>query len=671
MKSNSIALHPLLEEHLHLLPKGTFDELHPFLNEVSQALCERIELRKVAEERIRLSELKYRGIIEGLDIGIIETDLEGRVKKVYNSFTSITGYTEDDLLGNLPADVFLDEGMEARVAEVHAARERGEAGVWEARIRHKSGRKMTVMVSGAPIREFDGSINGSIGLHFDITAHIEREEALRQARESAEAALKSQEVFLANISHELRTPMNAILGMTQILKERTASKNLPYLEGIKSGADELLKIINDLLDIARINSGQFSLEMSDVDVYALIERSHLMMNLGADAKQVQLDYVVEEALKTRWFRTDPVRLNQIITNLVSNAIKFTDTDGRVQLSATLADGNHLTISVTDTGIGIEQDKMDAIFESFRQEDDSVTRKYGGTGLGLTITRQLVQLLGGNLKVESVKGEGSTFVFSIPVEPSEGMQELADPLVLNRFDDFHFLLVEDNGMNRLVAKTIFESWGAKVTEAENGLVALQKLKEGTFDAVMMDLQMPELGGLEAVRQIREELRTLVPVIALTANALPKEREACLRAGMDAYVSKPLDTYELNTTVTRVLDGNSDVLLEGAEQQWNSFLAGLDHAQQRALSGTLYQSISAASHQINLHYDNGDWAALSKILHSIRPAVTYAGAPHLARQIGVVEFASDERRKHAVMRCRKMLTSGLEALMVRLSQRLAMD
>lgn len=661
MKSNPTALHPLLEEHLHLLPTATFDELRPFLSEVSQALCERIELRRVAEERIRLSELKYRGIIEGLDIGIIETDLDGRVKKVYNSFTSITGYTEDDLLGNLPADVFLDEGMEARVAEVHAARERGEAGVWEACIRHKSGRKMTVMISGAPIREFDGSINGSIGLHFDITAHIEREEALRQARESAEAALKSQEVFLANISHELRTPMNAILGMTQILKERTASKNLPYLDGIKSGADELLKIINDLLDIARINSGQFSLEMSDVDVYALIERSHLMMNIGADAKQVQLDYVVDGVLKTRWFRTDPVRLNQIITNLVSNAIKFTDADGRVQLSATLADGNHLTISVTDTGIGIEQDKMDAIFESFRQEDDSVTRKYGGTGLGLSITRQLVELLGGDLRVESTKGEGSTFVFSIPVEPADGMQELADPLVLNRFDDFHFLLVEDNGMNRLVAKTIFESWGAKVTEAENGLVALQKLKEGTFDAVMMDLQMPELGGLEAVRQMRKESNNLIPVIAITANALPKERDECFRAGMDAYVSKPLVASLLNAAIERVLSGKSEAVLSESEQHWNSFLTELAPAKRSAFRENLYQSISLALPKIDLAFDNRDLNDLFQVLHSIRPAVIYAGSARLARQIGVVELAAEQRRVHAVLKCRETLMLALGALL----------
>lgn len=660
MKSNTTALHPLLEEHMHLLPSDAFDELRPFLNEVSEALCERIELLRVAEERNRLSELKYRGIIEGLDIGIIETDLDGRVKKVYNSFTSITGYTEDDLLGNLPADVFLDEGMEERVAEVHVARERGEAGVWEANILHKSGRKMTVMISGAPIREFDGTINGSIGLHFDITAHIEREEALRQARESAEAALKSQEVFLANISHELRTPMNAILGMTEILKERTDSKNLPYLDGIKSGADELLKIINDLLDIARINSGQFSLEMREVDVYALIERSHLMMNIGADAKQVQLDYVVDEVLRTKWYKTDPVRLNQIIINLVSNAIKFTGPGGHVQLEANLVNENDLSISVIDTGIGIEQDKMDAIFESFRQEDDSVTRKYGGTGLGLTITRQLVELLGGSLSVESKKGVGSTFVFYIPVEPVDTRSEVSVDFELNRFDAFHFLLAEDNEMNRLVAKTIFEGWGAKVTEAENGAVALQKLKEMPFDIVFMDLQMPELGGLDAVRKLRNELKSLVPVVALTANALPKERDDCFRAGMDACVSKPFETKELNAIIERTLSGRSEAVLSESEQHWQSFLDDLDPIKRQAFKESLRQSLELALPKIRLAYENADLDDLAQVLHSIRPVVTYAGAILLARQLGVVELAANQRRLEVVMKCQKTLVKSLKEL-----------
>lgn len=665
MKTPSLALHALLEEHLHLLPDDSSAALRPFLEGVSKALCERIELRRVADERLRLSEQKYRGIIEGLDIGIIETDLAGKVKKVYNSFTAITGYTEEELLGKHPKDVFLAPGLEERVAEVHAARERGEAGVWEAQIRHKSGRPMNLMISGAPIRELDGSISGSIGLHFDITAHVERERELREAQERAEAALKTQEVFLANVSHELRTPLNAILGITQILMQKANVSEAAYLEMIKSSSDELLRIINDLLDIARINSGQFSLDRSEVNLNALIDRSYHMMSVAAKEKSVSLNYTVDDALKERLFRTDPVRLNQIITNLVSNAVKFTEPGGRIELNAEFVGDERLFVAVTDSGVGIDESKLEAIFESFRQEDDSVTRKYGGTGLGLSITRQLVELLGGELNVESTKGVGSTFRFSIPVECIEEQHDHDTASELTRFDGFSFLLVEDNEMNRIVARTIFEGWGAQVTEAENGHEAIELLRASTFDLVLMDLQMPELGGIDAVRKIRLELKSLVPIIALTANALPRERQECLRAGMDAYVSKPLDQAVLNTTIERVLCGYSDAEFSEPEQQWQSFLSDLEPTKRQAFKENLHYSLELALPKIRLAFENKDMNDLAQILHSIRPVVTYAGAIALARQIGFVELAAGQRRDLAALKCCEVLFAELDQLTADLS------
>lgn len=666
MKSNTSALHSLLEEHLNLLPEEDIVGLSPFLKRVSQALFEEIELRRVADERIRLSEQKYRRIIEALDIGIIETDDEGCIKKVYKRFSDITGYTEEELIGKDPAKLFLEPGWEERVEEVNAARKRGEAGVWEARIRHKSGRALTMMISGAPIRELDGRITGSIGLHFDVTQHVEREQALREAQEKAEAALKAQEVFLANISHELRTPMNAILGMTQVLLEKADASHQHDLEIIQTSGKELLKIINDLLDIARMNTGQFSVEKQGVNLNDLIQRSFILMNVGARQKQVKLDYRIDERLKAQDYFIDPVRLHQIITNLVSNAIKFTPEEGEVKLFAELRGEHELYIAVSDTGIGIDQDKLDLIFESFRQEDESVTRKYGGTGLGLSITRQLVDALGGQLTVASTKGVGSEFSLTLPVVLAETSKEDGATSQLSRFDEFSLLLVEDNEMNRLVARTILESWGAKVTEVNNGKEALMELRTGAYDLVLMDLQMPEMGGVEATQAIRDELKSAIPIIALTANAIEREREYCLQVGMDAYVSKPLDAVELNVQLDRVLGGSSDALLTEEDAHWQSFVNQFDDVKKQVFRDNLCQSLHDVMPKLETAFANNDVQEIARLVHQLRPTVTYAGEVALARTLAIVELAADQGRMHTVQKCKQGVLEKLNKVLTKLNQ-----
>lgn len=381
----------------------------------------------------------------------------------------------------------------------------------------------------------------------DISQTRTLEQSLRQATVEATDASRLKSLFLANMSHEVRTPLTAIIGVAELGRDaRDLEEARQFFATISGAGSTLVALANDLLDVSRLEAGRLRLEEGPVDVRAVVKQSVALLRAQAAQKQLRLDVEVAADVP-QWVTSDRVRLQQILTNLVSNAVKFTERGG-VRVAVSWHDA-WLEVAVEDTGVGLSPEQQAKLFQPFTQADESRTRRHGGAGLGLALSRQLARLLGGDLLLTSEAGKGSVFTARLPA-PRDVVEPGPKAAVTADLSSLRVLVVEDNKVNQLLATSLLKKAGASAEVAENGRLAIERLQRGAhdFDVVLMDMQMPELDGLETTRVLRRDPRfDALPILALTAHALDEERERCLSAGMNGYLSKPIDVALFYSTL----------------------------------------------------------------------------------------------------------------------------
>lgn len=605
--------------------------------------------RKLSEQAIKINEEKYRSIIANMKLGMIEVDNDEIIQFANQSFCHMSGFELNELLGKKASRLFVNDESLEFIDKQNIQRRKGISGAYEISVRNKSGEAKWWLVSGAPRYTDKGELVGTIGIHLDITEQKTLEVELIEARQQAESSATAKQSFLTNMSHEIRTPMNAILGMGRQLQKSSLNEQQQFfLQTINDASENLLVIINDILDISKIEAGKLSLETIGFSVRDVVNKAIQVTRHRAEEKGLKLSGNTEDAI-AEVFLGDPFRLNQVLLNLLSNAVKFSN-KGSVQVVVTLLgeeDEKQLVqISVTDTGIGMEKEFIANLFQSFSQEDKSVSRKYGGTGLGMAISKQLVEMMGGNIQVESKKNIGSRFSLIIPFAigkdhdlPEREIKNSDSTLLKGK----RILLVEDNEMNRLVATVTLSHYGAVITEAFNGVEAVEAMRKFEYDLVLMDMQMPVMDGLVATRIIRKELESTIPIIALTANAIKGENDKCIAAGMNDYVSKPFAEEDLVNMIAKWLGQNSilipakGILVE--EKLYNlsklEEISRGDKSFVKKMVAMFCDTVPAAVAEIKTAYEHKDYTKIKSVAHRIKPSIDSMGIESLKNEIRQIE------------------------------------
>ncbi|MEM9023670.1 MAG: ATP-binding protein, partial [Bacteroidota bacterium] len=585
------------------------------------------------------SEKRYRQLVESASDMIYQVNGRGFFTYVNPVAIRVAGYSEQELIGRHFSELIARD-YQHRAIEFYReqARKQVPGTYFEFPLVAKDG---TMVWIGQNVRlQREGQkVIGFFAVARDITQRKHTERALIKARKRAEASSEAKKMFLANMSHEIRTPMNGILGMARLIGSSPLNdQQRTQLNAIQQSAEHLMVLLNDILDFSKIESGKLDLEMAGFKLKDMEEHLVRTLEIWAAEKDLLLLSHVDEQIAPVLL-SDQVRLRQVLINLLSNAIKFTDR-GKVELVCRLEkeqDGHQwIRFEVNDTGIGIEEENLAAIFESFTQADPSVTRKYGGTGLGLAICGRLVQLLGGKLQVNSRKDAGSSFYFTLKfaVGAPHDIAQTVDTKP-TEVGSAHILVVEDNITNQYVTTSILENYGFTHRVAGNGQEALEALAEDTFDLILMDVQMPVMDGMEATRIIREELDSDIPIIALTANIVKGDHDKFLAMGMNETITKPFEPEHLQRAIT------SYIKVEKAPTRQLFDLSGLqDIAQGRSAviqrMVTLFlEEVPRELEKMQTCYREGNRAEMGRIAHSLKPSFGFLRIHTLTELLRAIE------------------------------------
>jgi PAS domain S-box-containing protein len=629
---------------------------------IAQYLHDEVSKRKKSEAALKTSEEKYRSIIANMNLGLLEVDNNEDIMYANAGFCQMSGFTEEELLHQKASNVLiLSEETKNIINVKNNLRIKDISDSYEIFITNKNGEGRWWLVSGAPSYDDNHKLVGSIGIHLDITDHKKLEHDLIKARDEARASSQAKETFLANMSHEIRTPMSAILGMSKQLEKTKLDKDQRFfLNTIHSAADNLLVIINDILDLTKIESGKLSLENIGFEPQLIVRRVMQVMMHKAEEKGISLTNSFCDPKLPAVLIGDPYRINQVLLNLVSNAIKFTQ-KGAVDIECQVMEDSKkwqkIKITVSDTGIGMDKSFKERLFDKFSQEDDTVTRKYGGTGLGMSISKELIELMGGEMEVKSEKNKGSSISFTLKLDkgtkgelPDKADEEIDVGVFINR----RILVTDDNEINRLLATTILQAYHVHCEEAVNGIDAIEKLQQSTYDLVLMDIQMPVMDGMEAVKIIRTHLLNNTPIVALTALALKGDNQKCLDAGFNDYLSKPFEESQLLKIValwlpkTPLRDVDQHLLKEDVSQALFDLsqlhiIAKGNQGFVEKMKKLFVEQTPVAIKEIKSAYVEGDYQKISKIAHRIKPSIDAMGIVSLKNEILEIESSAVEYGK----------------------------
>ncbi|HEY3370885.1 MAG TPA: PAS domain S-box protein [Prolixibacteraceae bacterium] len=615
---------------------------------------------------------------------LVTISIEGKIMDMNQATVNITGLNREDLIGSDFLDYFTEPQKARQVyQEVFA---NGSVADSPLTLRHKGGKLTDVLFNGSVYKDDRGNVLGVVIVARDVTdqkriatelieakmfaemATSIAEIAKSTAEKStilAENAVKAKQQFLSNMSHEIRTPMNAIIGFTKVvLKTDLTTKQREYLTAIKISGDALIVLINDILDLAKVDAGKMIFEQTPFKLNLSISAMLHLFETKIHEKNLKLvtnyDNTIPQVLVG-----DPVRLHQIILNLVSNAVKFTS-KGKITVSVNLVSEDHekatVEFAVTDTGIGIQESKIPTIFENFQQATSGTSRLYGGTGLGLAIVKQLVQTQGGTIHVKSKIEEGSTFSFQLSFKKTKADAEPDSEVIEHdtEIKDIKVLVVEDIALNQLLMKTVLDDFGFECDIAANGKIAVEKLKFNTYDIILMDLQMPEMNGFEATEYIRKTMNLTIPIIALTADVTTVDLAKCTAVGMDDYLAKPIDERLLYTKIVGFVKKSmvvTEVKVAESEENNRSRCIDLDYLTHRTKSNPelMLQMISLYLEQtpplisaMKQGFQDKDWHALYAAVHKMIPSFSIMGISvdfeNMAKRIQ--EYATTQKQSDGI-------------------------
>ncbi|MDX2196478.1 MAG: ATP-binding protein [Cytophagales bacterium] len=604
--------------------------------------------KKLAEISMQESEEKFRHIFESFQDIYYRTDLVGKVIMISPSVYELTGYRQEEVLGRK-----IDEFYENSYSNMAFEKDLYINGIvknFEANFITKNGKIIPTISNVNLIFNKNKKPIAIQGVVRDISGLHEAYVEIKNSKNIAEKSLKVKQLFLANMSHEIRTPMNGIIGMIDLLSASSLNtEQKDYVNTIKKSSQTLLNILNDILDLSKLEAGKMQLKLSPVSVQESIEKLFSLFKTLADSKKIQLEYSIADDVPA-YINADATRLLQVLSNLTSNAIKFTD-KGSVSVIVKKAGKKRLKFVVQDTGIGIAKEDVRLLFDSFSQLDNSSSKSYAGTGLGLAISKELCKLMGGSIGVKSKKEEGSIFWFTIELNQVHKLELVKsisenDEVSIEKFKNKipYILLVDDNMINQKVAKEIMLKSGCKVDVAYNGVEAILKIIDNTYDLILMDIQMPEMDGISATKKIKElRIKNLAPIIAMTAYSMEDDKDRFLSAGMDDYLAKPIRLETLIAIIKKwvfkldeddITTQNSKIVLTEKIINHEIIAQLRTHIDDETILG-VYEEFEEDTQQLINGCITNDWDVIKSNLHTLKGNAGTLGIDKLAKIATYVE------------------------------------